>query len=170
MKLLETVAEDLNKVNHRQANTIIENAKASIKKATTMTQRMIFEKEHENQLSHITKELSELKSFVMKPKTYADAAAMGTYRETTPNQEIPSNRRNPCSPENDQMRQEREKHAFTIMTKTAPNSIKKLLETMHAKEMIKRCQNGIDEHFKEGHIPKIHGVSKLSDDAYKLHC
>ena len=98
LKLLKTAVEDLNKVNHRQVNTIIENIKASIKKATTITQRMIFKKEHENQLSHITKELGELKSLIMKSKTYANTAAMGTHRETTSNQETPPNHRNPHSP------------------------------------------------------------------------
>src|SRR5437016_5384409 len=58
---------------------------------------MIFKKKHENQLSHITKKLSELKSLIMKSKTYADAAAMGTHRETTSNQETSLNHRNPCS-------------------------------------------------------------------------
>ncbi len=57
LKLLKTAVEDLNKVNHKHITTTIENAKDSIKKATTITQRMIFEKEHENQLSHITREL-----------------------------------------------------------------------------------------------------------------
>ena len=52
----------------------------------------------------------------------------------------------------------------------APNSIKKCLETMHAKEIKEKCQRAIDEHFKEGHIPKVHSVSKLSEDIYKLHC
>ena len=136
MKLLETVAEDLNKVNHRPVNTIIETVKTSVKKATTITQRMIFENEHENQLSHIIK---ELKNFVMNPKTYADAAATRTHRETTPNQETSPNRKNLLSPENDQIKQEREKQAFTITAKTAPNSTKKVPEIMHGKERIKRC-------------------------------
>src|SRR5437762_1259494 len=37
LKLLETAVEDLSKVNNKQANTTIENTKASIKKATTIT-------------------------------------------------------------------------------------------------------------------------------------
>src|SRR5438045_5120209 len=63
-----------------------------------LTTRMIFEKEHENQLSHITKELSELKNLIMKSKTYANAAAMRTHRESTPDQETSPNHRNPHAP------------------------------------------------------------------------
>ena len=36
--------------------------------------------------------------------------------------------------------------------------------------MIQKCHNAIAEHFKEGHIPKIHGINKLSNDEYRLHC
>ena len=56
LELLETVTEDLYKINYKQVNIIIENVKAFIKKVTIITQRMISEKEHENQLSHIITE------------------------------------------------------------------------------------------------------------------
>ena len=41
---------------------------------------------------------------------------------------------------------------------------------MHAKELTQKCQSAITEQFKEGHIPKIHGVNKLSNDTYRFHC
>src|SRR5437762_3898336 len=41
---------------------------------------------------------------------------------------------------------------------------------MHVKELIQKCQSTITEQFKEGHIPKIHGVNKLSNDTYRFHC
>src|SRR5437773_678962 len=103
-----------------------------------------------------------------RPSTFAHTVGTGTRREPAPNQVVPFNQRSP--EENEQIKQEREKHAFSITAKMAPTSIKKLLENMHAKEIREKCQTAINEHFKEGHIPKVHGVSKQSDDVYKLHC
>src|SRR5436190_1710585 len=41
---------------------------------------------------------------------------------------------------------------------------------MHAKDIIHKCQSTITECFKEGHVPRIHGINKLSNDEYRLHC
>src|SRR5205814_5070090 len=107
-------------------------------------QKLFLEKEHENQLSHITKELSELKNLVMKSKTYADAAATRTHRETTPNQETPPYRRNPHAPSPEdnhireiqqrnlqrkvQQRQEKNKLEIALTTQEMDPETKKQIE------------------------------------------
>ena len=84
LKLLEKAAEDLNKVNHRQANTIIETIKVSIKKATNITQRMVIENEYENRFDKIDAKLDEIGKTVSEPpKMYAEAAQRAADRPTT---------------------------------------------------------------------------------------
>src|SRR5205814_5262198 len=77
--------EDLNKVNHRQANTIIEMIKATIKKAATITQRIMIENEYENQFNKIDAKLDEIRKTVSEPpKMYAEAAQRAAGRPTAP--------------------------------------------------------------------------------------
>ena len=74
LKILETAMEDLNKVNHRQINTIIETIKVSIKKTTIITQRMIIGKEFKNQFDKIEIKLDKIQKTISEPpKTYAEA-------------------------------------------------------------------------------------------------
>ena len=84
LKLLEKAAEDLNKVNYQQANTIIETIKVSIKKATNIMQRMVIENEYKNRFDKIDAKLDEIGKTVSEPpKTYAEAAQRAADRPTT---------------------------------------------------------------------------------------
>ena len=84
--------------------------------------------------------------------------------------EHPPTKENGTQTKNKIKKQQRDKLTITITAATAPDTIKNQLKSMHAKDMIQKCQSAITEHFKEGHIPKIHGINKLSDDEYRLHC
>jgi hypothetical protein len=184
LKLLETATEELSKANNKQVNTIIENAKASIKKATTITQKLIFEKEHENQLSHITKELSELKNLVMRSKTYADTAATRTHREPTPDQETSPNRRNPHapSPEDNHTReiqqrnfqrkvqQRHEKNKLEVVLTTQemdPDTKKQIAQQSHA-EITTKLQQNVESQMKNN-PPIIQGIEKLKSQNIRIH-
>jgi cyclophilin family peptidyl-prolyl cis-trans isomerase len=101
-----------------------------------------------------------------KPKTYAQAVATEL---PTSQQGTPTNQQKPNT-DKDKAKQEREKLTITVTTATAPTTTKNQLKTMHAKDLIQKCQSAIKEQFKEGHIPKIHGVNKLSNGAYRFHC
>ena len=72
---------------------------------------------------------------------------------------------------NDKIKKEqRVKLTVTITAAMASDTIKNQLKSMHAKDIIYKCQSAIAEHFKEGHIPKIHGINKLSNDEYEIQC
>ena len=84
---------------------------------------------------------------------------------------MPVNHRKPnTDKEKDKIKQQREKYAITITAKTAPETTKNQLKSMHPKEIIQKCQSAITERFKEGHTPKIHRVNKRPNDTYKFHC
>ena len=104
----------------------------------------------------MSKDLKDIKTLLTKP-TYAQAAA--TELTTKPKTANDKNKK-----------QQREKLAIKITAETAPDAVKTQLKSMHAKEIIQKCQDAIMEHFKEGHIPKIHGINKFSNNEYRLHC
>ena len=109
--------------------------------------------------------VKEVNITVNSTKTYAQAAAT----PPTPicHHATPTNRNKSNT---DNKKKQREKLAITITATAAPDTTKNQLKTMHAKDLIHKCQSAIAERFKEGRIPKIHGINKLSNDEYRFHC
>ena len=95
LKLVENAIEELDKSNPSQPMESIENVKTSLKKAATITQTLLIKKEHHEQLNHMSKELSEIKRLLTKPRTYAQAAATETQRGSEHNREMPANHGRP---------------------------------------------------------------------------
>jgi hypothetical protein len=162
MRLLELLHEaisDINSIKTSGPNAISAGkAKMSLEKAKVIVQNLIKEEEKEKQhtMELMSKDLKDIKTLLEKP-TYSQIAA------TAP----------PIKPKtmDDKIKkQQREKLAITITATAAQDTIKNQLKTMHAKDIIQKCQTAITECFKEGHIPKIHGINKLSNDEYRLHC
>jgi len=103
-----------------------------------------------------------------KPRTFAQVVATGPPEKR---QGIPINHQTlSTDKDSEKIKQQREKLTITITAATAPDTTKNQLKSMHAKELTQKCQSAITEQFKEGHIPKIHGVNKLSNDTYRFHC
>ena len=169
MKLLETTAEDLNKVNHRQANTIIETIKASIKKATIITQRMIIENEYENRFDKIDAKLDEIRKTVSEPpRTYAEAAQRGVDRPTTS-----AARSRPARPDPEvkarmeKLRRERAKTEVILTTRGASEEVKEKLANMNNEEITETLKEAIEN---IGIEPvKIHKAQK-TNQGIKIRC
>ena len=169
LKLLETAAEDLNKVNHRQANTIIENVKASIKKATSITQRMIIENEYENRFDKIDAKLDEIRKTVSEPpKTYAEAAQRAADRPTTS-----TVRNRPAHPDPEvkarmeKLRRERAKMEVILTTRDASEEVKEKLANMNNEEITESLKQAIENIGIES--TKIHKVQK-TNQGIKIRC
>ena len=64
LKLFETTRENLNKVNYRQINIIIEIIKVFVKKITIIIQRMIIENKFENRFNKIEIKLNEIQKTI----------------------------------------------------------------------------------------------------------
>ena len=73
-------------------------------------------------------------------------------------------------PGNHDIKQQREKLTITITAATSPEATKNQMKSMDAKEMVQIYQEAINEQFVERHTPKLHGVNKLSNNAYRFHC
>ena len=133
-------------------------AKTSLEKAKTIVQNLLNEEEKEKQqtMELMSKDLQDIKRLLSKP-TFAQVVAT----------ELP---KNPNAAKDKMKKQQREKLTIVITAATATDTIKNELKSMHAKDMIQKCQNAITKYFKEGHVPKIHGINKLSNDEYRLHC
>lgn len=177
-------------------NGYVEGAKTALLEAKTLTQKLLNEernqilkelsdikkllakpettaqeepsKEESNQMA---KDLRDIKKLLETPKlTFAQAVTEGN---TAVPQEPPSDKEK-LNTERKKARKakskEREKFAITMSAQAAPETTKNQLKAMHAKDLIQKCQDAIKKEFKEGHIPKIHGVNKREDDTYKFHC
>jgi len=117
----------------------------------------------------MSNDLDHIKRLLAKPSsTFAQIVAT---EPPTPNTHgTPTNKPKPNTNNKEKMKKQREKLTITITAATAPDSTKNQLKTMHAKDLIQKCQSAIAENCKEGHVPKIHGINMLSDDAYRIHC
>jgi len=174
IRLLVLLSEALGDISSVKTNgtgtnaTFMGKAKASLEQAKTIAQNLLKEEEDEKKqtMQLMSKDLKDIKRLLANP-TYAQIAAREPLMNplgTTTNQRKPNTA-------NDKMKkQQREKLTITITAATAPDTIKTQLKSMHAKEMIQKCQSAIAECFKEGRTPKIHGINKLSNDEYRLHC
>ena len=148
--------------------TFVGKAKASLEKAKTIARNLLKEEEDEKQqtMELMSKELKDIKRILANP-TYAQIAA----REPPTNPPgTPTNQRKSNTANDKIKKQQREKLTIIITAATAPDTVKTQVKSMHAKDMIQKCQSAIAECFKEGRVPKIHGINKLSNDEYRLHC
>src|SRR5438876_11931886 len=93
----------------------------------------------------MTKNLKDIKKLLEKP-TFAQIAATEPPRNPL---ETLNNKGKLNTAKEKTKKQQREKLTIIITTATASNIIKNQLKTMHAKDMIQKCQNAITEHFKE---------------------
>jgi hypothetical protein len=154
--------------------TYVGNAKGALEKAKSITQHLLKEEEHERQqtMERLAKDLKDIKTLLAKP-TFAQiaaAAATRTIEPATNTPDTPTTQRNSKTANAKIKKQQREKYAIVITAAQAPDPVKSELKSMHAKDLIQKCQSAITERFKEGHVPKIHGINKLSNDEYRLHC
>jgi hypothetical protein len=130
-------------------------------------------------MAMMSKELKDIKK-MLETQTVAQVAAAPTTAPTfaqiaaTPPLENPpetpkgKKKRNTA---NDKIKkQQREKLTIKISAAAAPDATKNQMKSMHPQDLIQKCQSAIDDQIKEGRIPKIHGISKLSNDEYRLHC
>ena len=157
--LLNEAISDISSIKTSGVNaTFVGQAKSRLESAKTIARNLLEDEEKEKQhtMELMSKDLKDIKTLLEKP-TYSQIAA------TAP----------PIKPkitEDKIKKQQREKLAITITATAAQDTIKNQLKTMHAKDIIQKCQSTITECFKEGHVPKIHGINKLSNDEYRLHC
>ena len=173
-RLLILLSEALGDISSVKTNSIGNNgalvgkAKASLEKAKTIAQNLLKEEEEEKQqtIEQMSKDLKDIKRLLASP-THAQIAARAPPMNSL---ETPTNQRKPNTVNNKIKKQEREKLSIKITAATASDTIKNQLKAMHPKDMVQKCQSAITEHFKEGHIPKIHGINKLSNNEYRLHC
>jgi hypothetical protein len=170
--LLSALSEAISEISSVRTTgtnlTHMANAKASLEQAKTITQNLLDEEEDEKQqtMELMAKDLKDIKKLLTKP-TFAQVAATEPPRNP-PGTSISQRKSNTA---NDKIKkQQREKLTVIITAATASNPIKNQLKSMHAKDMIQKLQSAITEQFKEGHIPKIHGIHKLTNDEYRLHC
>jgi hypothetical protein len=157
--LLSEAISDVSSIKTSGANiSFIGKAKESLEKAKTIAQNILKDEQEEKHrtMEVMSRDLRDIKKLLTKP-TFAQVVAA----------EPPAK---PIAMNNKAKKQQREKLAITITASTAPEHVKNQLTTMHAKDIIQKCQSAAGEYFKEGHIPKIHGINKLSNDEYRLHC
>jgi hypothetical protein len=156
MRLLVLLGEamcDINLIRTTTGHnkTCVDMVKISLEEARTIAQNLLKEEEDKKnqKMEQMAKDLNDIKRLLAKPKTYAQTVATGP-PET--------------HQDKDKTKQQRKELTITVTAATAPDTIKSQLKTMHAKDMIQKCQSAITESFKEGHVPKIHGINKLSND------
>jgi hypothetical protein len=142
--------------------TLVKSTKSALEQAKTITQKLL--KEESNQ---VARDLNDIKKLLTSPKTYAQAV---TAESTARPQELPTSNGKLNAERSKAKSKEREKFTLTITAQAAPENVKNALKSMHAKDLIQKCQNAIAQQFKEGHIPKIHGINKRNNDTYKIHC
>ena len=148
---------------------LIENAKSIIEEAKHITLNLlkVDEDKRNKATEQMSKDLSDIKRLLAKPTpTFAQIAAN---EPQTCHHGIPTSDNKP-NIDNKIKKQQREKLTITITATAAPDGTKNQLKSMHAKDLIQKCQNVFAVHFKEGRIPKIHGINKLSNDEYRFHC
>jgi len=172
LTLLGDATKELKAIKTTSSNNqkCTEKAKSIIEEAMLITLKLLKEEEEKKnqKMEQMSKDLNDIKKLLAKPTpTYAQIAAT---EPPTSHHGTPTNQGKRNTDKNKIKKKQRDKLTITITAATAPDTIKNQLKTMHAKDMIQKCQSAITEHFKEGHIPKIHGISKLSDDAYRFHC
>jgi hypothetical protein len=151
--------------------TSIGSAKNALEKAKTITQHLLKVEEHERQqtMDHLVKDLKDIKVLLAKP-TFAQVTAATAIGSAMSTPGTPTIQGNSKTTDAKIKKQQREMYAIVITAAQAPDPVKNELKSMHPKDMIQKCQSAITEHFKEGHVPKIHGINKLSNDEYRLHC
>jgi hypothetical protein len=172
LTLLGDATTKLKAIKTTSANTreLKEGATNIIEEAKLITLNLLKEEgEKTNQkMEQMSKDLNDVKKLLAKPTpTFAQIAAT---EPPTSHLGAPAIHGKRNTEKSKIKKQQRDKLTITITAATAPDAIKNQLKSMHARDMIQKCQNAITEHFKEGHIPKIHGINKLSDDTYRLHC
>ena len=149
---------------------LIENAKSIIEEAKHITLNLLKEDEDKRnqKTEQMSKDLNDIKRLLSKPTpTFAQIAAT---EPPMSHHGTPTDHNKPNTDNNKIKKQQREKLTIVITAATAPDTVKSQLKSMHAKDMIQKCQSAIAVSFKEGHVPKIHGINKLSNDEYRLHC
>ncbi len=120
----------------------------------------------------------------MKSKTYTNAAATGTHREMTSNQETP-NHRNPHSlpPAVNrtreiqqrnlqckvQQRQEKNKLEVVLTTSEMDPDTKKQIEQHSHTEIMAKLQQNVESQMKNN-FPNIHGIEKLKSQGIRILC
>jgi hypothetical protein len=168
--LLGDAINELNAVKTSGNNKeYTENAKKLLEEAKHITRNILKENEEEKnqKMEQMSKDLNDIKRLLAQPKTFAQAAATELPRNPP---ETPTNQRKPDTAKEKIKKQQREKLMIIITAATAPDTTKNQLKAMHAKDMIQKCQSAITEYFTEGRVPKIHGINKLTNDEYRLHC
>jgi hypothetical protein len=174
-RLLDLLIEAIGNIGNVKTNstgpnaTFVGKAKESLEKAKTITQNLLKEEENEKQqkIEQMSKDIKDIKRLLAKP-TFAQVVATQPPMSSSG---TPNNQRIPDTANDKTRKQQREKHTITITAATAPDTTKNQLKSMHAKDMIEKCRSAIAERFKlEEHTPKIHGINKLSNDEYRLHC
>ena len=125
------------------------NAKNIIEEAKLIILNLLEEEgEKKNQkMEQMSKDLNEIKKLLAKPTpTYAQMAAT---EPPTSHHGVPTNQSKQNTDKNKIKKQQRDKLTITITAATAPDTIKNQLKSMHAKDMIQKCQSAITEHFKD---------------------
>jgi hypothetical protein len=110
-------------------------------------------------VANLSNDLKEIKSLLIKtPRTWSQVITNGEEKK--------------ANTVNDKTKKQQcKKFTITITAATAPDTTKDQLKSIHAKDMIEKCRSTIAERFKlEEHTPKIHGINKLSNNEYRLHC
>src|SRR5277367_2207036 len=168
LKLLEKAVEDLDKISLRQT-TVIETVKASIKKATIITQRMVIENEYESRFDKIDAKLDEIQKTVLEPpKTYAETAQRGVDRPTTS-----TIRSRPARPDPEvkarmeKLRRERAKMGVILTTRDASEEVKEKVGKMNDEEITAWLKQAIEDIGIEP--TKIHKAQKINQ-GIKIRC
>ena len=152
----------------RNNQELIESAKNIIEEAKHITLNLLKEDEDKRNKTtkQMSKDLNDIKKLLAKSVLiYTQAAAS---EPPACNHGTPANRNRP-STDSKMKKQQREKLMITITAAAAPDTIKNRLKSTHTKDLIQKCHNTIAERYKEGRIPIIHGINKLSNDEYRLY-
>jgi len=114
-------------------------------------------------------EMQELRELLMKPKTFAEAAASNVYPTSAKTAPKPLNR--PMLREHtEQTKVEQAKRELTLTTEEMDSETKKQLESMTSKEIVEKLQQAINETNVEGTVPKIQAANKLQNGCIKIFC
>jgi len=159
--LLGEALGDISNIKITAANkSHVENAKTSLEDARSIALKPTKEEQAktEQTMNKLAKDVKDIKSLLTEP-TFAQVVATG--QPTTHPLGSPYTQRKSTT-RNNQIKKQRDKLTITITATAAPNSTKSQLKSMYAKEIIEKCQLAIADCIKEGRIPKIHDINKLS--------
>jgi len=168
--LLTEALGNINNVRITPANSEnLKSGKTLLEKAKTIARKLLKEEESKTKQTweQMSKNLDDIKNLLTKP-TYAQATATEQQTKLPPRNSPTQGKTDTTN--NKLKKQQRDKLTVTITAAAAPDTTKNRLKALHATEMIQQCQTAIANYFREGHTPKIHGVNKLTNDEYRLHC